>query len=75
MMATRGVWSLSSSTGFAATMRNTQRPVLAESGHVAELRLEVREALVRALEQIHALLNADQRQRLAYLIRTGVLTI
>jgi hypothetical protein len=37
--------------------------------------VKVREALVRALEQIHALLNADQRQRLAYLIRTGVLTI
>jgi Spy/CpxP family protein refolding chaperone len=37
--------------------------------------VKVREALVRALEQIHALLNVDQRQRLAYLIRTGVLTI
>jgi Spy/CpxP family protein refolding chaperone len=33
------------------------------------------ETLGRALEQIHALLNPDQRQRLAYLIRTGVLTI
>ena len=35
----------------------------------------VREALVRSLEQIHTLLNPDQRQRLAYLIRTGVLTL
>jgi Spy/CpxP family protein refolding chaperone len=35
----------------------------------------VRETLVRALEQIHALANPEQRQRLAYLIRTGVLTI
>jgi Spy/CpxP family protein refolding chaperone len=35
----------------------------------------VRESLVRALEQIHALLNAEQRERLAYLIRTGVLTL
>ena len=35
----------------------------------------LRETLVRALEQIHALLNPEQRQRLAYLIRTGVLTL
>ncbi len=35
----------------------------------------IRETLTRALEQIHALLNLDQRQRLAYLIRTGVLFI
>jgi Spy/CpxP family protein refolding chaperone len=35
----------------------------------------VRESLVRALEQIHALLGPEQRQRLAYLIRTGVLSI
>ncbi len=35
----------------------------------------VRETLVRALEQIHALLNAEQRERLAYLIRTGVLAL
>ena len=35
----------------------------------------VRETLTRALQQIHALLNPEQRERLAYLIRTGVLTI
>jgi hypothetical protein len=35
----------------------------------------VRETLTRALAQIHALLNSDQRQRLAYMIRTGVLTL
>jgi Spy/CpxP family protein refolding chaperone len=35
----------------------------------------VRETLVRALEQIHALLNPEQRERLAYLIRTGVLAV
>jgi Spy/CpxP family protein refolding chaperone len=35
----------------------------------------VREALTRALEQIHALLNPEQRERLAYLIRTGVLAV
>ena len=35
----------------------------------------LRETLVRALGQIHSLLNPEQRQRLAYLIRTGVLTL
>jgi Spy/CpxP family protein refolding chaperone len=35
----------------------------------------VRETLVHALDQIHALLNPEQRQRLAYLIRTGVLAL
>ncbi len=35
----------------------------------------LREALVKALGQIHALLNPDQRARLAYLIRTGVLAV
>jgi Spy/CpxP family protein refolding chaperone len=35
----------------------------------------LREAIVRALEQIHSLLEPEQRQRLAYLIRTGVLTL
>jgi Spy/CpxP family protein refolding chaperone len=35
----------------------------------------VRDAVLKALQQIHALLNADQRVRLAYLIRTGTLVI
>jgi Spy/CpxP family protein refolding chaperone len=35
----------------------------------------VRDTLIRALQQIHALLNPEQRQRMAYLIRTGVLTV
>ena len=33
----------------------------------------LKEAIVRALSQIHTVLNPDQRSRLAYLIRTGVL--
>jgi Spy/CpxP family protein refolding chaperone len=33
----------------------------------------LKEAIVRALSQIHTVLNPDQRTRLAYLIRTGVL--
>jgi len=35
----------------------------------------LREAVTKALGRIHALLDADQRERLAYLIRTGVLAI
>jgi Spy/CpxP family protein refolding chaperone len=35
----------------------------------------LREAVVKALQQIHAALNPDQRARLAYLIRTGTLLI
>jgi Spy/CpxP family protein refolding chaperone len=35
----------------------------------------LRDAVVKALQQIHALLDPDQRKRLAYLIRTGTLVI
>jgi Spy/CpxP family protein refolding chaperone len=35
----------------------------------------LRDTLVRSLQQIHAMLNPDQRARLAYLIRTGVLAV
>ena len=35
----------------------------------------LRETLARALEDIHALLTPEQRQRLAYLIRSGVLSV
>jgi Spy/CpxP family protein refolding chaperone len=35
----------------------------------------LRETLARALEEIHALLTPEQRQRLAYLIRSGVLSV
>ncbi len=34
---------------------------------------KLRDAVVKALSQIHAMLNPDQRSKLAYLIRTGVL--
>ena len=33
------------------------------------------EVVVQALGQLHALLNAEQRAQLAYLIRTGVITL
>lgn len=35
----------------------------------------LRDALVKALGRIHAILRADQRAKLAYLIRTGALTL
>jgi len=35
----------------------------------------LRDALVRALGKIHALLTSEQRQKLAYLIRTGALAL
>src|SRR5947209_9113107 len=35
----------------------------------------VRRAVLKALRQIHALLNAEQRLRLAYLIRTGTIAV
>ncbi len=37
--------------------------------------VRVRDTLIHALGQIHALLSPDQRARLAYLIRTGVLAV
>jgi Spy/CpxP family protein refolding chaperone len=35
----------------------------------------LRDAVLKALQQIHGILNAEQRGRLAYLIRTGTLTL
>ncbi len=35
----------------------------------------LRDAVVKALQQIHGVLNPDQRGRLAYLIRTGTLAV
>jgi Spy/CpxP family protein refolding chaperone len=35
----------------------------------------LRDAVTKALARIHALLDNDQRERLAYLIRTGALAI
>jgi Spy/CpxP family protein refolding chaperone len=35
----------------------------------------VRDAVLKALQQIHAVLNSEQRARLAYLIRSGALAV
>jgi len=51
----------------------------AKAGEAGELRVKtaerLRTAVVNALGKIHALLDSDQRERLAYLIRTGVLIV
>ena len=47
-------------------------PILAERVKSAE---RLRDALVKTLERIHALLNPEQRARFAYLIRTGTLSL
>jgi Spy/CpxP family protein refolding chaperone len=51
----------------------------AKAGEGGELRVRsaqrVRDAVLKALGQIHAVLNPEQRVRLAYLIRTGTLVV
>src|SRR4051812_37824525 len=51
----------------------------AKAGSAGERRVEsgrrVRDTLVRSLEQIHAMLNAEQRARLSHLLRTGILAM
>jgi Spy/CpxP family protein refolding chaperone len=51
----------------------------AKAGEGGDLRVKsaerLRGAVVKALQQIHAILNAEQRSRLAYLIRTGTLAV
>jgi Spy/CpxP family protein refolding chaperone len=51
----------------------------AKAAEGGELRLKsadrLRLAVVKALQEIHAVLNAEQRSRLALLIRTGALAI
>src|SRR5437867_9083516 len=51
----------------------------AKAAEGGELRVKsterLRDAILKALGQIHALLNPEQRVRLAYLIRTGTLAI
>jgi Spy/CpxP family protein refolding chaperone len=51
----------------------------ARAGEGGTLRVEsaqrLRDAVIKALQQIHAVLDEEQRKRLAYLIRTGTLVI
>jgi Spy/CpxP family protein refolding chaperone len=51
----------------------------ARAGEGGELRVKsaerLRDAVLKALQRIHAILNPEQRGRLAYLIRTGTLAL
>jgi len=51
----------------------------AKAGEGGDLRVKseerLRAAVLKALQQLHAVLSPDQRARLAYLIRTGALSI
>lgn len=51
----------------------------ARAAEAGELRVKsaerLRDAVTKALQRIHAVLNAEQRTRLAYLIRSGTLSI
>jgi Spy/CpxP family protein refolding chaperone len=49
----------------------------AAEGGAARVRTaeRLRDAVLKALREIHAVLNAEQRGRLAYLIRTGTLSV
>src|SRR5206468_1360244 len=51
----------------------------AKAGEAGALRVKsaerVREAVLKALREIHAVLRPDQRTQLAYLIRTGTLAV
>jgi Spy/CpxP family protein refolding chaperone len=41
----------------------------------AESNKRLNETLVKSLQQIHAILNPEQRQRLAHLIRAGIMAV
>ena len=51
----------------------------AKAAEAGELRVQsaarLRDAVLRALQRMHGVLNAEQRARLAYLIRSGMLSI
>ena len=67
-----------STTGFADRIADAtfdEAKVAEVAGARVRTAEHLRDALVKALGKIHALLNADQREKLAYLIRTGVLSL
>jgi Spy/CpxP family protein refolding chaperone len=51
----------------------------AKAAEAGELRVQtagrLRDAVLKALQRLHALLKPEQRARLAYLLRTGTLTV
>ena len=48
---------------------------LAARDRRAETSRRLNEIVAKSLQQIHAILNADQRERLAHLIRAGILAV
>lgn len=55
---------------------NVDDAKLREAGeHQEKSAAQVRAAVERALREMHAVLDEEQRKRLAYLLRAGVLTI
>ena len=62
--------------GFAFRLLLRQRLLNQHGGDLRARSAErLRDAVVKALREIHAVLNPDQRVRLAYLIRTGTLSV
>jgi Spy/CpxP family protein refolding chaperone len=65
-------------SGFAEALSGAEFDA-AKANEGGELRTKsaerLRDAVLKALRHIHAVLNADQRVRLAYLIRTGTLVV
>jgi Spy/CpxP family protein refolding chaperone len=65
-------------TAFADALEGTAfgEPRAREGGDLRVKSAErLREAVIKALGRIHALLNDDQRKKLSYLVRTGIVTL
>lgn len=65
-------------TAFADALESAEfgEPRAREGGDLRVKSAErLRDAVIKALSRIHALLNDDQRKRLSYLVRTGVVTL
>jgi hypothetical protein len=65
-------------TAFADALEGAEfgEPRAREGGDLRVKSAErLRDAVIKALSRIHALLNDDQRKRLSYLVRTGVVTL
>jgi len=65
-------------TAFADSLEGAEfgEPRAKEGGDLRVKSAErLRDAVIKALSRIHALLNDDQRKKLSYLVRTGVVTL
>jgi Spy/CpxP family protein refolding chaperone len=67
-----------STAAFADSIANAtfdEAQVAAVAGERVRTAEHLRDAVVKALGKIHALLSAEQREKFAYLIRTGILSL